>query len=142
MTELPVVQVNGPTVEVMSLPALNAFAVNCSVWCCEAHTGGFVGPETAILSTCAWTNTGTVAVSPSEVTITFAVPSGNGLPLLSFVWQTTLLASNMPAQTSPAELTVTTLLFDELKVEVGVGEITMLFESSTWIELSCTTCPC
>jgi hypothetical protein len=81
-------------------------------------------------------------VSPSEVTITFAVPSGNGLPLLSFVWQTTLLASNMPAQISPAELTVTTLLFDELKVEVGVGEITMLFESSTWIELNCTTCPC
>jgi hypothetical protein len=137
---LPDDQLNAPTFEVISVPPLNAVAENCSVWFCDTQTGELDGPATAILSTCAWTKTGTVAVRPLEATVMLAEASGSGVPLL-LVWQTTLLASKIPAQTSPADDTVTTLVFDDVYVTAGVGVIAVLVESKTCTVVNWVTSP-
>jgi hypothetical protein len=127
------VQVNGPTDEVMSTPLLNACAVSCWVW--PEDLQSTVAGEMVTRSTCKWVNTGTVVVSEPAVTLMLAVPGCE-----CEASQTMKFASQVPAHTKPVVETVTTAVLLEAKLIVG-GLLTALPLESTTVADSVLTSP-
>jgi hypothetical protein len=57
--------------------------------------------------------------------------SGPTFAVISFIWQTILLASKTPAQIKPVDVTVTEVGSAEVYVTVGVGVMAVPLEFST-----------